>query len=121
MAETPPEFARLRAKEIKRLLARLKSGQPLTDHDLATAIGRAEDAERRAVEAHLKAAERHLSSAEVHERAAALYEAQAANDAKNVEARLRGVDNRAAAERKRIAADAEVRSAMEAAGRRASG
>ena len=117
MAETPHEFARLRAKEIKRLLARLKSGQPLTERDVATAVGRADDAKRRAIEAHLKAAERHLSSAEVHEGAAAMYEIQAGRDPKDVEARLRGVDNRAAAERKRIAADAEVRRAMEAAGR----
>jgi hypothetical protein len=116
VAETPHEFAHLRAKEIKRLLARLKSGQPLSELDVATAIGRAEDAKRRSIEAHLKAAERHLSSAEVHERAAAMYETQAAQDPKNVEARLRGVDNRAAAERKRVAADAEVRRAMQAAG-----
>ena len=116
MAETPYEFAQLRAKEIQRLLARLTSGQPLSDHDVTTAIGRAEDAKRRGIEAHLKAAERHLGSAEVHERAASMYETQAGQDEKNVEARLRAMDNRAAAVRNRAAADAEVRRAMEASG-----
>ena len=116
MAETPPEFARVRAKEIRRLLARLRSAQPLTEQDVTTALSRAEDARRHAVEAHLKAAQRHLSAAEVHERAAAMYEARAANNPDDVEARLRGVDNRAAAERKRAAADVEVRRAMEAVG-----
>lgn len=63
---------------IEKLLARLRSRVALTACDLSTAIGRAEEAQRRAVEAHLKAAERHLDCARMHERAAEMYEFKAA-------------------------------------------
>jgi hypothetical protein len=114
MAETPREFAQLRARELKKLLARLRAGDALTPGDVNVATTRATEARRRAVHTHLRAAERHLASAEVHERAAALY-GDMAKAGDNVEARLRALDHTAAAERKRIAADTEVRRAIEAA------
>lgn len=64
----------------------------------------------------MKAAERFLRTAEVHEQAAEMYEAQAARQEADHIARLRGKDDRAAAERKRLAADAEIRRAKDAAG-----
>jgi hypothetical protein len=114
MAETPREFAHVRAKEVKRLLARLNAGHAMVPDDVASAIARASEAKRHAVEAHLKAAERHLGAAEMHERAAAMYEARAANRPGNEQARLRALDNKSAAERRRVAADVEVRRAMQA-------
>lgn len=116
MAETPRDFAQLRAKEIASLLARLRAGESMTDSDVSGATSRAGEARRRAVEAHMKAAEQFLRTAEVHERAAEMYEAQAARQESDHIARLRGLDNRAAAERKRVAADTEIRRAMDAAG-----
>lgn len=116
MAESPREFAHLRAREIASLLARLRAGDPITDSDISSATSRADGARRRAVEAHMKAAERFLHTAEVHEQAAEMYEAQAACQEADHIARLRGKDNRAAAERRRLAADTEIRRAMAAAG-----
>ena len=105
----------MRAKEIASLLARLRAGESMTDTDVSRATSRADEAQRRAVEAHMKAAERFLRTAEVHEQAAEMYEAKAGQEADHL-ARLRGLDNRAAAERKRLAADTEIRRAMDAAG-----
>jgi hypothetical protein len=113
LVETPREFANLRAKELARLLARLRAGEEMTELDADAAASRAQEARRYSVAAHIGAAERFLQAAELHDRAAEMYEALASSRT-NVGAQLRALDNRDAAERKRSAAVAEIRRAMEA-------
>ncbi len=94
MVKTPDEFAQLRAKDVKKLLARFPA------------------ARRRAIEMHLEAAERYLDTARVHDRAAAMYEDGASGRGAK-EARLHALDHEAAAARNRDAAEAEFRRAAE--------
>ncbi|RDH77497.1 hypothetical protein DVS77_16480 [Mycolicibacterium moriokaense] len=92
IVETPREFAQLRAKEIRAVLA------------------------RRQASAHIRAAERFMQTAEVHDKAADMYETMAEHQS-NVEARLRAMDNRAAAKRRRGTAEAQLLKAVELAQR----
>jgi hypothetical protein len=114
MVNAPGQFAQIRAKDIKRLLARLKAGDAIPELCLPVANTREAEARRRAVELHLAAAERYLQTARLHDRAAAMYE-EAASGKNGEQAHLQALDHEAAAARNRHSAISELGRAGELA------